>query len=554
LTINNQAINLSGKIIDKQSQPISNVKVTLVNEGIVTYSNHNGNFEIIETGSVSHLNKLKGKFEEIYFDGEAIYFIGSGNTTSISIFDISGRLIYSFKLESTEPDNKYLFYPSAYLPPADHKIYLVFMNTGDQLKSIKLFHHNQIKREKGIQKLSTSQKENMPLKNTAQSNAADKLTLEHSGYQDKEINISSYTQNLGNITLIAPSVNAPTISAPAASDGSFTVTMNYDWNTLLTSSSDRYELEESTKSSSSGFTQIENSGLGNRPQPYEVSLTRSSGTYYYRARVYDRFAFSDYSNVISVNVSAPVTPSSPSGFSVEARDPKSVRLKWTDNSNNETGFEIQRETSVGSNSYVTIYTTSSNAVYYSDNNLTTTSLGYRIRAVNGSASSNWTAKTFAPPKLRIINNLYNGITTFEGKQTDWSNLNCIVNVRIGPSSVDLSTQPSYEKLEPKSSSYSYDFDYIQPAGSANPTSSNYEDFDISSYGYGAFYRIYIQCGYWEYDAFITYGWIKTLSTVLCTNSACCCYKWSMFGATNHYAGYLVIYATDYLPQRHWNGM
>jgi len=101
----------------------------------------------------------------------------------------------------------------------------------------------------------------------------------------------------------------PVISAPGTSSGPFTVTITYSSWPYLVSNWDRYELEESTTSSTSGFSLIHTSAYGIHTSPYYVNLTRAPGTYYYRARVYVgggvAIGYSDYSNVVKVIVTAP---------------------------------------------------------------------------------------------------------------------------------------------------------------------------------------------------------------------------------------------------------
>ncbi len=98
----------------------------------------------------------------------------------------------------------------------------------------------------------------------------------------------------------------PTISAPSTSTGSFSVSVSYSWPPL-SSNMDRYELEESTTSSSSGFKNIQT--VYANVSPYVFSLTRQPGTYYFRARVLvgasPNHDFSPYSSVVQVVVTAP---------------------------------------------------------------------------------------------------------------------------------------------------------------------------------------------------------------------------------------------------------
>ncbi|MBD0849740.1 hypothetical protein [Maribacter arenosus] len=98
----------------------------------------------------------------------------------------------------------------------------------------------------------------------------------------------------------------PTISAAATSDGTFTVAISYSSWPYYLGTWDTYELEESTVSSSSGFELIHTSNT--HTSPYNVQLTRTPGTYYYRARITKNTpnGYSSYSEVVSVVVSAPV--------------------------------------------------------------------------------------------------------------------------------------------------------------------------------------------------------------------------------------------------------
>jgi hypothetical protein len=76
-------------------------------------------------------------------------------------------------------------------------------------------------------------------------------------------------------------------------------------------------------------------------------------------------------------------------------------LSWTDRSNNETGFEIQRQTPGGA--WTPIATAAANATGYSDTGLTPLSTYiYRVRAVNTlGPSAYWSndawAETANPP-------------------------------------------------------------------------------------------------------------------------------------------------------------
>ena len=83
-------------------------------------------------------------------------------------------------------------------------------------------------------------------------------------------------------------------------------------------------------------------------------------------------------------------PNAPSGLSATATTHSQIGLTWTDNSNNELGFEIERSTTGTGGPYSPLVTVGANTSSYSDDGLTgSTEYCYRIRAVNGSGSSTY---------------------------------------------------------------------------------------------------------------------------------------------------------------------
>lgn len=89
-------------------------------------------------------------------------------------------------------------------------------------------------------------------------------------------------------------------------------------------------------------------------------------------------------------LSAGVAPSAPSGLTVGTPTTSSLPLTWTDNSSNETSFELQRSTD--NVTFGALATPATNAVSYTNTGLTaTTTYYYRIRSRNsvGSLVSAW---------------------------------------------------------------------------------------------------------------------------------------------------------------------
>ncbi|MGB7157341.1 MAG: fibronectin type III domain-containing protein [Tepidisphaeraceae bacterium] len=108
--------------------------------------------------------------------------------------------------------------------------------------------------------------------------------------------------------------------------------------------------------------------------------------YIYRVRAVNGAGTSAFSNEDSgTTLGSPTAPAAPSVLRATGVSPSQVNLTWTDNSANETGFQIQRKTGPGG-TYATIFTTVANATSYVDVNaslLPGTQYIYRVRAVNG---------------------------------------------------------------------------------------------------------------------------------------------------------------------------
>ncbi|HEX8325335.1 MAG TPA: DNRLRE domain-containing protein, partial [Tepidisphaeraceae bacterium] len=89
---------------------------------------------------------------------------------------------------------------------------------------------------------------------------------------------------------------------------------------------------------------------------------------------------------LSLGLTAITAPSAPSGLSLSSVQSNSVTLAWTDNSNNETGFEVRRRQGAGS--WVTLTTRSSNSTSYTDASVSPDqAYSYQIVAVNSAGSS-----------------------------------------------------------------------------------------------------------------------------------------------------------------------
>ena len=183
-----------------------------------------------------------------------------------------------------------------------------------------------------------------------------------------------------------------------------------------------------------GFKIERRTGSGSYAQiaTLEANVTTFSNTglasntqYTYRVRAYNDDGNSAYSNEASATTSPTgIIADAPSGLVATAVSTSRIELTWTDNSNNETGFKIERRT--GSGSYAQIATVEANATSFSNMGLASdTQYTYRVRAYNDAGDSAYSNEasattTTTPPQfitqilLRVGQTSYqvNGRTLF----------------------------------------------------------------------------------------------------------------------------------------------
>ncbi len=109
-------------------------------------------------------------------------------------------------------------------------------------------------------------------------------------------------------------------------------------------------------------------------------------TYYFRVRAYKSSDNSAYSNEDSATT-YPNPPAAPSSLTATAVSNSQINLSWSDHSNNETGFKIERKLTSGIN-FTQIDTVAAGVTSYASTGLTaTTSYTYRVRAYNAGGPS-----------------------------------------------------------------------------------------------------------------------------------------------------------------------
>jgi len=114
-------------------------------------------------------------------------------------------------------------------------------------------------------------------------------------------------------------------------------------------------------------------------------------------------ATATFSNITWPNGTTPSTPNIPGTLSANTLSSSQINLSWTDNSNNETGFKIERKTGAGG-SYAQIATVGANVTSYNNTGLTAaTAYYFRVRATNSTGDSGYSneanASTFDNPPV-----------------------------------------------------------------------------------------------------------------------------------------------------------
>jgi len=142
-----------------------------------------------------------------------------------------------------------------------------------------------------------------------------------------------------------------------------------------------------------------------------VDNVNPNTTYYYRVRAFNSYGFSDYSN--EANITTPqigVPPNTPTNLIASISSCNEVSLTWSDNSDNEDGFKIERKTEGGI--FAIIATLTSNKINFQDTTvLGNTKYYYRILAFNSYGSSTYSNEfiVVTPPcgnKPNAPNNLF----------------------------------------------------------------------------------------------------------------------------------------------------
>jgi titin len=139
----------------------------------------------------------------------------------------------------------------------------------------------------------------------------------------------------------------------------------------------------------SGGTYTEIATVTANTTTYSDTTAVAQKAYYYRVIAYNSFGNSSYTN--EANVTTPAcgsAPNKPTNLTASANSPIGINITWTDNSDNEDGFKMERKELGGT--YTEIKTLAVNVTSYSDTGLNPdTTYYYRIRAYNSFGHSDY---------------------------------------------------------------------------------------------------------------------------------------------------------------------
>ncbi|MBL0358033.1 MAG: fibronectin type III domain-containing protein [Chitinophagaceae bacterium] len=205
---------------------------------------------------------------------------------------------------------------------------------------------------------------------------------------------NSTWSNQANATTNTPPATIPAAPSNLVATASGTSIINLTW--IDNASNETSYVLQRSLSSASGFAVI--ATLGSNSTSYSNTGLNSSTTYYYRVQAVnaaDVSVWSNTANATTVALPPPTIPAAPTNLVAMSAGCNQVSLKWTDNSSNETAFEVSRASSLNG-TYTIIATLGANSRAYTDNGLRTSRrYYYRIRCKNTAGVSSWSNKANA---------------------------------------------------------------------------------------------------------------------------------------------------------------
>jgi hypothetical protein len=200
---------------------------------------------------------------------------------------------------------------------------------------------------------------------------------------------TSYGQDVGSYSLSGTIIPTATPAPAAPSNLTATAASSSQINLAWTDNSNNEDGFKIERQNSDGtWTQV--ATVGTNVTTWSDTGLAAGTTYTYRVRAYNAGGGnSAYSNLASATTNSLATvPAAPSGLAAASKTkPLRVNLTWVDNSNNETGFKIERSIN-GGVTWSLLATVGAGVTSYSDSSVANgNTYSYRVYAYNSAGNS-----------------------------------------------------------------------------------------------------------------------------------------------------------------------
>jgi len=198
------------------------------------------------------------------------------------------------------------------------------------------------------------------------------------------------------VTVLGSAASAPAAPSNLAAIAIGPQQVDLSWTDNSTNEAGFTILRATDAAFTLGLTQFM---VGANETGYSDTTVLPITTYYYQVMAFNVYGSSAWSNTATATTPNWV-PAAPSNLAATVVGPQQVDLTWTDNSNNETGFNIQRATDAGFTLGLTTFTVGADVTMYSDATaLSDMTYYYHVQATNAVGPSAWsnTAAVTMPP-------------------------------------------------------------------------------------------------------------------------------------------------------------
>jgi hypothetical protein len=177
--------------------------------------------------------------------------------------------------------------------------------------------------------------------------------------------------------------SAPTAPSNLSVTAASATQLNLTW-TDTSSNESGFSIERCQGASCTDFSEIVQTSAG--INTYQDGGRSAVTTYRYRVRAFNGIGTSGYSNIASGTTLASGGPTEPpANLRAVATSVSSIALSWTDDSDNEDGFKVERCDGAGCINFAEIARPGANTTTFNDTSLSPqTSYSYRVRAFAGS--------------------------------------------------------------------------------------------------------------------------------------------------------------------------